>query len=174
MCRITHQEDASCLEVLGHTLYRPPICHVHNLNVDLRLSQSGANQFSTALKGKIARRFSVRGVVGNGKHAAILIGNQEHATSTLVAGQDSVGFIASDELTPVRTKVYKDLALGQLSQSPRGDAELLAYPAVSTISCDQVIGVDFAGLSRGTVSDCGRDIRIILSKGDQLGAITHI
>jgi len=57
MSGVTHQEDSALSELLGHQLTRLPVCDVHDLYGEIRLTNSVDDKFLAPLETVILRGF---------------------------------------------------------------------------------------------------------------------
>ena len=111
MRRIADQQHPTPLKMLGDQLRRLPMRDVDDLDREIWFSYSLENKVVTTFGGVVLRRSFLRWSVLEQKHAAIAIGDQEKPPKAWLIDQDRIRFVASDELTPIGSKVDKDVVL---------------------------------------------------------------
>src|SRR5512132_1835811 len=125
--------------MLGDQLRRLPMRDVDDLDGEVRFSYSFENKVVTTFGCVFLRRSFLRRSVLEQKHAAIAIGDQEKPPNAWLIDQDRVGFVASDEFTPIGSKVDKDVMLIQHSESFSLYAERVSNATMSTIASREIV-----------------------------------
>jgi len=174
MRRITDQEHTPLLELISNALSGLPVRDVHDLDGEIRFPNRLLEQILPAFGGEILKGFSLRGPVRNHKHPEILTGYYEDALHICVLDHKRVSFVPCDELLPGRSKVDKANVLRKHPKPFRRYAERLTNPAMSTIGSDQVIGANDIRSSGDVFLESGDHSLLILCKGDEFCAVTHI
>jgi len=169
MSGVTHQEDSALSELLGHQLARLPVCDVHDLYGEIRLTDSVDDKFLAPLETVVLRGFLL-----DQEHAAIGIGNQEKASDTWPIDEDRVIFIATDQVTPSGSKVDEDVVLIEYPQAFPFYTERFANVTVSAIGGEQIIGPNKGCTFSRAIPDGGAHSLRILDEGDQVVVVAHV
>jgi hypothetical protein len=174
MGSVAHKEYSPLLEVLRYELGRLPVRDIDDLDRHVRFPDPVADQPLPTLGGVIVQGFSMGWVIIGQEHSAINISDQKDPADARPSDKDCVGFVASDQLSPVSLEIHKDIVFIELSKSFSFDAERVSDVTVRTVAADQIFRANCGQGSRRTMTCRRRYALLILVEGNQFGVVPNI